>query len=74
MKYVLITGLILLMIAIPLIGIHLEKKDFNNGTCPHCKNKLRFFDIDSQEGRGYICDNCGYTTWVTYGVVDKNYK
>lgn len=74
MKYALIIGLILLIVTIPLYGIYLEKRDFNNGICPHCKSKLRYFNSDSQGGRGYICNNCNYTTWVSYKVVDKNYN
>ena len=42
------------------------------GICPHCNNKLRNFDTDSQGGRGYKC-NCGYYTWVSYNCVDKNF-
>lgn len=54
------------------IARHLEAKDFNGGICRYCGNKLRFFDTDSQGGRGYICDNCGHAPWCSYNV-DKNY-
>lgn len=55
------------------IGSSLEAKDFNGGVCRHCGKKLRYFDTDSRGGRGYICDSCGYVTWVSYNRVDKNY-
>jgi predicted amidophosphoribosyltransferase len=57
-----------------LIGIMLEYRDFNHGICPYCWTKLRYFDTDSQGGRGYCCDTCGYHTWVSYGFVDKDFK
>ena len=55
------------------LGICLERKDFNNGICPHCKNKLYFFDYDSHGSRGYKCEKCYYHTWVSYKRVDKDY-
>ena len=48
---------LLLIICVPFIGIYLEKKDYNNGFCKACGNKLRLFDYDSQGGRGYCCDD-----------------
>lgn len=63
---------LLLIICVPFIGIYLEKKDYNNGFCKACGNKLRLFDYDSQGGRGYCCDNCRYHTWVSYNCVDKD--
>ena len=66
---------IILMIAITCISLarHFEKKAFNNGICPRCGKKLRYFGSDSQGGRGYCCNDCRYTTWCSYNV-DKNYK
>ena len=69
---ILITIGVILLIILSSIGIMFEKRDFNNGICPHCNNKLRNFDTDSQGGRGYKCD-CGYHTWVSYNCVDKNF-
>lgn len=51
--------------------IYLEYKDYNKGVCPHCGNHLRHFDYDSQGGRGYICNKCKYSTWVSYPFIDK---
>lgn len=61
-----------LLIILSLVGAMLEKKDFNNGVCLYCNNKLRNFDTDSQGSRGYKCD-CGYHTWVSYKYIDKNF-
>ena len=62
--------IIIISIAIVLFGCYLcatkEKKDWNNGICPICGHKLRHFDCDSQGGDGWTCDNCNYTTWVSY--------
>lgn len=69
---------ILVLIIILILGItctiYVERKNFNNGMCPKCGKQLRFFDIDSQGGRGYCCNDCNYYTWVSYDCVDKNYK
>ena len=48
-----------------------EKKDYNNGYCPKCGEFYRWFDSDSQGGRGYCCDRCGHHCWVSYNV-DKD--
>lgn len=50
-----------------------EKRNFNNGICPHCKTKLKYFTTDSQGSRGYICDNCSYHAWIVFPF-DKNIK
>ncbi|MBE7053451.1 MAG: hypothetical protein E7391_04160 [Ruminococcaceae bacterium] len=65
-----IFGILVVLLICP-IGIILEKKGFNFGYCPICHTKLRHFANDSQGGRGYICDECNYHTWVTYNCVDK---
>lgn len=64
----------LITTVISLLGIMLEKKGYNNGRCPRCGDPLDYFDTDSQGGRGYYCDYCGYTTWVSYRIVDKHHK
>lgn len=73
MKIVCIVFLILL-ISVTIWCINRERKDFNNGVCPKCGKQLRCFDMDSQGGRGYTCDKCDYTTWVSYNTVDRNYR
>ena len=68
--------IVCLTIAVPVvttIGIHNEKRSYNEGNCPHCRDtsrRLEFFSADSQGGRGYICPHCKYTTWVSYLCVD----
>ena len=44
-----------------------EKKEWNNGVCSKCGDKWRLFDIDSQGGRMYRCDNWHYCD-VSYNV------
>ena len=65
---------IVIFIGIGHIGARLETKGFNNGICKRCGNKLRYFDTDSQGGRGYTCDKCDYTTWVSYERVDRKFR
>lgn len=64
---------IMLFVTASLAAMYLEKRDFNDGICKICGNLLRNFDDDSQGGRGYCCDECGYETWVSYHYVDKDF-
>ena len=64
----LLLGLGLLLFSGTLYGRNSEKKAYNNGICPNCGNKLEYFDTDSQDGRGYMCPSCKYTTWCSYSV------
>ena len=57
-----------------LYTIKSEKKEFNNHICPKCGKSLQLFDVDSQGGRGYCCNDCNYYAWVNYGCVDKHFK
>lgn len=65
---------IVIFITFTLLGIYLEVKEYNHGICKVCGNKLKYFDTDSQGGRGYICYDCHYYTFVSWPCVDKNYK
>lgn len=51
---------------ISFIASYFEYKDWNNGVCPKCGKPLRCFDTDSTGGEGWTCDDCDYTTWVSY--------
>lgn len=66
--------MIVAILACVLLACILEYRDFNHGRCRRCGNRLRLFDIDSQGGRGYVCDTCRYSTWVSYGIVDGKFK
>lgn len=69
-KYIALVYTILMIILLPvgiILGIHSDKKDFNNGICPRCGAPLKHFDTDSQGGRGYNCTGCGkYYTWTQF--------
>ena len=69
-----IMTLVTILLLLSCIAIFIERRDFNNGMCPRCGAEMRHFDTDSQSGRGYCCDVCGYNTWVSYGIVDKDFK
>lgn len=73
-------------IGIPL-AYRSEKKQFNNGKCPYCGADLKWKDVDSQGGRLWMCMThytlkdehgkpvCpGYSCWVSFNRVDKNFK
>ena len=51
-----------------LVSIYLDKRDWNNGYCPRCNTKWRCFDMDSQGGRMYKCDNCGKHCDISWNV------
>lgn len=71
---ILCVGVIAIMLTIGTVqAIKSERKWFNNGTCPHCHTALTKFDVDSQGGREYMCDRCGYTVWVSYKCVDRQF-
>ncbi len=67
---ILLIGLVLLALLAFVMDIarNNEKKEYNDGICTKCGNKLRLFDKDSQGGRGYRCSKCGRTIWVSYNV------
>ena len=50
-----------------------ERRAYHDGKCRRCGSKLRLFDYDSQGGRGYICDRCGYSTWCSYDVDGRGF-
>ena len=63
--WVVVVVTVLLVCVIPL-GYFSEKRHWNEGVCPECGGFFRYFDIDSQGGRGYKCPDCGSVTWVSW--------
>lgn len=49
-----------------------ERKTWNNGRCPDCGERWKYFDTDSQGGRGYYCSKCNKTIWISYNVDKVN--
>lgn len=72
--YIVLVAGMLSIISLPLRGIYIEKKFFNIGICPCCGNPLRDLAINCKGERGYLCEICGYHTWVSYKTVDKKYR
>ena len=58
------------LICLMFYARHREKVDYNGGKC-RCGTPWRYFDTDSQGGRGYTCDTCGKGTWVSYWGIDR---
>ena len=54
----------IIFVAIP--GYIIEMKDYNDGICPYCGNRLIYFDTDSTGAEGYHCERCGYSCWVSW--------
>lgn len=66
MKTILAISIILIYIIICFIAYFVEKRNFNNGICPKCGNPLKHFDDCFCGDQGWTCDNCGYTTWISW--------
>lgn len=62
-----------IIISCLIYAFYTEPRDFNDGICTYCGSKLRHFDTDSGGGRGYCCDNCGRTIWISW-FADRNFK
>lgn len=71
MYFLVLGGLAAFLFGSAIVGILIEKKEYNSGCCPKCGKKLVQLDTDSQGGRGYICEECDYCAWVSYPFVDK---
>ena len=70
MKTLAILGVILAFGALMLWARSREKGAFNGGDCPDCGTPWRYYDTDSQGGRGYTCDTCSRGVWVSYPGID----
>lgn len=55
---------------LPYLGDYIV---FNKGVCKKCGGKVHCFDMDSQGGRGYSCNECDHSFWISYPV-DRKYK
>lgn len=49
-----------------------EKKLWNNGFCYVCGTPWKYFDTNSQGGRGYCCDSCQDKIWISW-VFDRKH-
>jgi len=75
MKYLwFICGFVFPFLLAQIMMIHDEKKAYNNGYCPRCGKKLRLYCAGLQGGRGYFCDDCKYSAWVSHKCVDEEQK
>lgn len=62
----LIVALVIIFIFGPVIFRFSEIKQFNDGYCQKCGNKLRHFDNDSTGAEGWCCDNCNSVMWLSW--------
>lgn len=76
---VVVGTIVLILILFAIVGLRWaykdEKKHYNNGVCPQCGEKLKYFETDHEDGsRGYECSNkkCDYTCWVSWEKIDKD--
>lgn len=56
------------MVAGVLLGFISERREWNGGTCPFCQTGTRWvwFDLDSNDSRGYKCPTCGMHIWISW--------
>ena len=72
---IIILGIVIaIFIFLIIIGIKIEKENFNKGYCKICHQKLRRFYTNSQGGRGYTCPEMHYPVCVSYSCVDKDFE
>jgi len=61
--YILI-AVIVIGVGVPLVQVLKDKKEFNEGTCPHCnKGEWKLFDYCG--GAGYKCTHCSEVFWTS---------
>jgi len=66
-----VIGIILVvMLTGALWGISSERKAWNGGICHQTGKPWRYFDTDSQGGRGY--ESGGHYTWISWPWIDKH--
>lgn len=70
-----IAFLILALLLIFVCGLFLiiDCVHYNRGHCPHCKKLLKKFGTDSHKNNGYICHDCGYSSWISFHIVDRKH-
>ena len=61
--------LVLCILLVPVIGFVTERRTWNGGKCK-CGGRWKWFDTDSQGGRGYQCTKCKRYTWISYPGID----
>lgn len=64
--------LICLFMLFCFYGYIKEKKEWNNGICPHCGSKWICFDVDSRGGRMYKCETRKHYVDISYPVDNKD--
>lgn len=67
----LILILLIICLVLPIVGILLERKDWNKGRCPECGKEWGYFATDSQGGRGCACKECERVIWISYPWIDR---
>ena len=72
--FLIILGAASVMVLVTRLAAWSEAKSFNKGICKNCNTELRYFDTDSQGGRGYCCDKCNNQVWVSYNSVDRKFN
>jgi hypothetical protein len=53
------------LIASGVYGYKGDKRRWNGGFCSICRTPWKWFDNDSQGGRGYHCEH-GHYTWISW--------
>jgi hypothetical protein len=60
---------LLFFAAIGLWGYLRERKEWNGGVCKENGQQWKYFDTDSQGGRGYKAGD--YCCWISWPRIDK---
>ena len=73
LSYIYLGVILLICIIVPVIGMHIEAHYFNKGKCKRCGHDLSISGYDTYGNRNYTCNKCGYSIWVSYDTVDKDW-
>ena len=69
------TGLIVFLgffVSLLIVGFTTERYSWNNGVCRKNGVPWKYFNTDSQGGRGYKAGS--ETTWISYPFIDNKYQ
>lgn len=66
--------ILIAFLSFSLLQRHTEKKLWNNGKCPNCGYRWRYFRKTPNGSREYTCDKCGNHLVVSHQIDYIDYE
>lgn len=64
--------ILLILCFVPaVVGVLLERKDWNKGRCPECGKEWVCSGTDLAGDRRYYCKECERSIWISYPWIDR---